>query len=198
MNTKLNTKEGIRELQNFWGNRYGVKESYPITSDMKLSFKDFDCAIKQFISEHGKPDKKNHMTFRCQGWPDTWRRRGIGFATNYPYLSLKRPEKRYYDKKYKYYNYDFSVRRLSIINDKIVVKLFVKHPEFGNEFEFTKEFLDKYFKKEQEAGKYYWLLYFLENLHHDAENNGRFFWHCCGLNGTPDSIVCAGQKNLND
>lgn len=191
MNEKLKNKAGIRELMNFWGNDRTGK----VPAGMKVSFKDIETAIKEFVMEHGKLDKKKHMTFRCQGWSDTWRRRGIGFATAYPYLTLKRLEKRKWEKKYKYYNYDFSVRRISVVNDKIIIKTFVKHSELGNEFEFNKELFNKFGHKEYWGSIYYWLLEFINDLYRDAENDGCFMWYCTGLNGTPDSIVCAGQKD---
>ena len=31
-------------------------------------------------------------------------------------------------------------------------------------------------------------------LYDDAENGGRFFYGVTGINGTPDSVVCAGVK----
>jgi len=207
MNKHLDTREGIEKVISehnvetgkrisgyiSWGGHYSYPELAKPADEFRVTLRDVHKALKRFVTEHGTPDKKGNIVFKCGGRPDFHRRVGIGFRSIYPSLHFK--SFRDADgNRYPYMHCNVSKVILNTAGE-IIFRMTKKLPQTGsNEMKLDSDLINRLEKYDNRTRRCLPILNFILELYDDVENGGRFFYGVTGINGTPDSVVCVGVK----
>ena len=196
----LRTKEGIDEIINAHEIEIGRRISYegrhnspkfaPVDKKYHICLKDVQAVLREFVKEN-KNAKSGKNVFICKGWSNFHQRRGIGFGRIYPCICLKKEYHSSWDDKWTHEHYN--IRKVELTdNGDILFHLSKKYTVLDTKVLVLDKTLCKHIVKWNNNNNIE-LLNVLQYLYQDKEEDGRFYWYATGVNGTPDSVVCAGK-----